>query len=102
MSINLLPSRASAPDHCAECDGPRDQSGPLCAECSAASFLQRIDWRYQNGEGVVPLFDNDRWRIVREFHPLHWGLGVEFEFDHVSAAIAVRLGPLVLSIGWNS
>jgi hypothetical protein len=97
-----LPSRASAPDHCTECDGPRDQGGPLCAECSAASLLQRIEWRYENGEGVAPLFDNDRWRIVREFHPLHWRLGLEFQFDHLSAGVAAAVGPWTLSVAWSA
>jgi len=98
----LLPSRASEPEHCRECDGPRDTDGPLCAECDEAPLLQRIEWRYQNGEGITALFDNDRWRLMREFHPLAWGLGVDIEFSHASASICVTAGPWSLWAGWSA
>jgi hypothetical protein len=93
--------RAGHPNHCAECDGPRDLAGPLCSECKDASVLQRIEWRYQNGEGVAPLFDNDRWHVWRDFHPLHWELGVGFQFDHQSWDIWISLGPVKFSGGWQ-
>jgi len=98
----LLPSRASAPDHCQECDGPRDLDGPLCEECSEAPLLQRIEWRYQNGEGIVTLFDNDRWSITREFHPLRWAVELSLEFSHVSVSLAVTVGPWSIWAGWNA
>lgn len=101
MKISL-PSRAGAPEHCAECDGPRDTDDVLCTECAAAPLLQRIEWRYQNGEGVADWFDNDRWRIGRQFHPLHWRLGVDVEFDHVSASFSVGLGPWTFWVGWSA
>jgi hypothetical protein len=102
MTISLLPSRASTPDHCTECDGPRDDAGPLCSECVEMPLLQRIDERYQNGEGISALFDNDRWRIAREFHPLHWEVSVGVHFDHVSASVWVALGPWHFSVAWSA
>jgi hypothetical protein len=98
----LLPSRATAPERCEECDDDRDGEGPLCIECAGASYLQRLDWRYQNGEGVVPWFDNDRWRIGREFHPLTWQVSVGVQFDHCGAAVWIEFGPWTLTGGWSA
>lgn len=100
MKLSLLPSRASAPDHCVECDGPRDLIGPLCSECVDATVLQRLEWRYQNGEGITPMVDTDHWTVDREFHPLHWGLGVTVSFSNDDASVAIVLGPWTLAARW--
>ncbi len=91
MRTTLLPSRASAPDHCAECDGPRDLDGPLCTECVDVPLIQRLEWRYQNGEGISSLHDGDRWSVSREFHPLRWALAVHVNID--GPVIGVAVGP---------
>lgn len=78
----ILPSRASAPGHCAECDGPRDAYGPYCTGCATIPLLTRIDERYQFGEGVTVMgMLADRWEYGREFHPLLWGIGLQVEID---------------------
>lgn len=97
-----LPSRATAPDHCVECDGPReDHDDPRCLDCTDATLLQRIEWRYQNGEGVVDLFDSEHWTVAREFHPLHWGFGIAVEFGHDDFGAHVVLGPWTLAARWQ-
>jgi hypothetical protein len=64
--------------------------------------LQRVEWRYQNGEGITPLFDDGRWSISREFHPLHWRIGAGVEFGHQSAGAWVALGPWTLAGSWSA
>lgn len=101
MRPPLLPSRATSPDHCAECDGPRDHPPlPLCSECASATWLQRVEWRYQNGEGVVDLHDSDHWTIAYEFHPLHWEIGVSVCFGYGGGGASVCFGPWTLAVRW--
>lgn len=97
----ILPSRATAPERCAECDDDRDLPGPLCSECVHMSLLQRVSDRYQNGEGIVPWSDNERWRAGRKFDPLSWELGAGLEFDHCGAAAWIHLGPCTFYVGWS-
>lgn len=94
MRINL-PGRASSPEHCAECGGPRDLPGRFCSECLDVPLLKRIGWRYENGEGWVTLFGSrsGRWEVSREFNPLRWGLGVEVDISYERQDASMQIGP---------
>jgi hypothetical protein len=100
MRHPLLPSRASNSSHCEECDGDRDNAGPLCSDCDAATTLQRIEWRYQNGEGVVDMYDSKHWEVSRWFNPLHWEFGVSVHLGHDESFFVLGFGPLGLSARW--
>lgn len=95
-----LPSRASSPENCRECDGPADEYG-YCSECVGASLLQRLEWRYQNGEGISSIWEGDRWSVSREFHPLEFRLLVELSIGWQSFSGAIALGLWTFAIARN-
>lgn len=109
MRLIPLSSRASAPDHCAECDGHRDGPGALCTECAGASLIQRVSNRYSDDQGIVDWWSTYQdehapyYQLVREFHPLIWGLGIEAQHEVGCQdwpswwSVSLTLGPFSLT-----
>jgi hypothetical protein len=97
-----LPTRASSLTNCRECDDATALGSELCTDCGDASLLQRLEWRYQNDEGVTPwCHPDERINVGREFHPLRWGIGGHVEFGPRAAFISISVGPWTVWVGWN-
>ena len=80
--LRELPDCGAEVGRCRNCDGDPPVRDGLCAECVDRSWLQRVEDRYDSGNGHGRWWISTRgiWELSAAFTPLQWSIGLNAQW----------------------